>query len=356
MNVVLSGYYGFHNVGDEAILLSIIEALRKERPGIGITVLSNDPEYTKETYSVNAVNRWSMGDVLQALRSSDGLISGGGSLLQDKTGLKSVPYYLGIMQMARLLNKPFFIYAQGLGPIEKAWNQKMTKQVLSKAAFVTVRDEESQALLKSFGFKKNIELVPDPVVGLDAEQFESTWLKEMGVTEPILAVSVRDWQTGQPYLKKVAKVLDNCADQGLKVLFVPMHDKQDAVTSEKTASYMKHDALIAPYDASIQEKIAFIKESDVLFGMRLHALIFAAVVSTPMVGLSYDPKIDSFMKQVNQPVGAHVDEDWLEVKMTQLILEQYRNKESESARLEKQVTDLKQQANQTAKLVIDSLA
>ena len=50
--VVLSGYYGFDNIGDEAVLLSIIHALREEMPGIGIVVLSNNPEKTKALYQI----------------------------------------------------------------------------------------------------------------------------------------------------------------------------------------------------------------------------------------------------------------------------------------------------------------
>ncbi len=47
-----------------------------------------------------------------------------------------------------------------------------------------------------------------------------------------------------------------------------------------------------------------------MIGMRLHALIFAATVNTPMIGISYDPKIDSFLDIVNQPCIGSVDDNW----------------------------------------------
>lgn len=93
MHIVLSGYYGFNNIGDEAILYSIIQSLRRLEPEIDITVLSNNPEVTESLYQTKAVNRWNPAEILLALKQADGLISGGGSLFQDETGFKSVAYY-----------------------------------------------------------------------------------------------------------------------------------------------------------------------------------------------------------------------------------------------------------------------
>src|SRR4051794_39590785 len=119
MHIVLSGYYGFDNVGDEAILFSIIHALRKWQADIEITVLSNDPESTKSTYGVQAVNRWKMKEISQVLNQADGLISGGGSLMQDQPGMKSIPYYAGIILIEKCNKPPVFVYAKEMGPINR---------------------------------------------------------------------------------------------------------------------------------------------------------------------------------------------------------------------------------------------
>jgi polysaccharide pyruvyl transferase WcaK-like protein len=113
--LVLSGYYGFRNSGDEAVLKSILAALEAAGQEQGIKVepivLSGDPEWTSRQYGVESVNRMKLAEIRKALKSSDGLISGGGSLLQDATGLGSIPYYLGIMALARWCGKPTFVYA-----------------------------------------------------------------------------------------------------------------------------------------------------------------------------------------------------------------------------------------------------
>lgn len=142
--VVLSGYYGFDNIGDEAILLSIIQALKERKADIDITVLSHNPQRTSNLYGVKAVNRWSLKEVKATLKDSDLLISGGGSLLQDITGIKSLLYYLGVVGLARRLGKPVFFYAQGIGPVDGWLGRRLMRLTVNRVEAVTVRDEQSR--------------------------------------------------------------------------------------------------------------------------------------------------------------------------------------------------------------------
>ena len=176
MRVVLSGYFGFDNVGDEAILFAIIRALRKLEPTIEITVLSNNPAETAATYGVNSVNRWNIGEVRSAMKSADGLISGGGSLMQDATSGKTIPYYAGVIKLAQMAKVPVFIYSQGIGPINGALGKWLVKSVFNKCAGITVRDEGSFELLREIGVRPPVTVVPDPVVGLGGNEFKSAWL------------------------------------------------------------------------------------------------------------------------------------------------------------------------------------
>ena len=310
MRVLISGYYGFHNIGDEAILKSIIIALRQEKPDIKITVLSNDVEHTKKTYNVDAINRWNIGKIYLELLKSDGLISGGGSLLQDVTSSRPIIYYTLIMKLAKLARKPVFIYAQGVGPISEDKNKKAVKRILNKVNYITLRDKESLDLVKSIGVTKDIEIVPDPVMGFSIEEFESNICDKYNGLKYI-TVSVRDWEKATTnFLEKIAKSCDEIIASGTSVVFIPMHGEHDYKTSKKVVDMMTEKADIFDYSASIEEKILCIKNSELMIGMRLHALIFAATVNTPMIGISYDPKIDSFLDIVNQPCIGSVDDDW----------------------------------------------
>lgn len=353
MNVVISGYYGYHNIGDEAILKSIINSLREQNPDINITVLSNDIEHTKQTYKVNAINRWNLPKIYSELIKSDGLISGGGSLLQDATSSRPIMYYTSIIGMAKAAKKPVFIYAQGLGPIDRDFNKKITKYFLNKSDVITLRDNESLELARSIGVSKNIEIVPDPVMGFCIEKLESS-IYEIYKKRDFVTISVRDWSNAKTdFLGKVAKACDDIAKSGVDIVFVPMHGEHDEKTSNNVVDMMEEKAEVFPYNSSIEEKILCIKLSKLMIGMRLHALIFAATVDTPMIGISYDPKIDSFLNLVNQPCIGSVDDKWNSNELSnkaKYILENHKYVQEE---LRNNSRNLKNSAMKTAKKSIE---
>ena len=100
VNILISGYYGFDNIGDESILRTLVSSLREHIPDCSLTVLSHNPTSTREKYGVEAVDRMSPVAILRAVKKCDMLISGGGSLLQDVTSSKSLHYYLSIIRCA----------------------------------------------------------------------------------------------------------------------------------------------------------------------------------------------------------------------------------------------------------------
>ncbi|MGG5739975.1 MULTISPECIES: polysaccharide pyruvyl transferase CsaB [Bacillus cereus group] len=355
MRLVLSGYYGFYNVGDEAILQSIIKALHEEDPTLELVVLSNDPDYTRKMYSVEAVNRWDIRAIYREIKRSNGLISGGGSLLQDKTSIKSILYYTGIMRLARFLKKPYYIYAQGIGPITKKQNRLLVKWHVSKAEYISVRDEDSFLYLKEIGIKKDIELVPDPVLACQQEEKKSNWLQKHSLQGKIVAVSVRYWDAKEDYMKKLAGTLKKLKQEGYHILFVPMHGPFDQNASKDIINLMGEEAHMLPYKMDIHEKISILSECSLLIGMRLHALILSAVANTPMIGISYDPKIDSFLQQVNQPIIGNVDGDWTTETLHSMAVKQLEQTEYVQEMLGQRVEELREQIAIASKYIINDL-
>lgn len=314
--IAISGYYGFDNSGDEAVLLSILLALEAEGKAQGVTVkpivLSVDPEWTSKTYGVDAAHRMRPADVLQTLRRCDGLISGGGSLLQDATGAMTIPYYTGIMKLAQLLGKPTFAYAQGIGPVNRRWMDPLIRHVMKRSKYVSVRDAESAALLGRIGVPTDrIEVVPDPVMGLPLPAAEAAAIEGASETPPVIGVSLRRWRSdGADLARAVEALVALSRRRPVRLRFLPFHTPSDTETSESVMERLRgrlgdgsSAELAAPGDHP-QQMLLEVSRCDALLGMRLHALIYAAGQRIPMLGLSYDPKIDQFLNRLGlTPIG-----------------------------------------------------
>ncbi|MGO4538701.1 polysaccharide pyruvyl transferase CsaB [Paenibacillus sp. 2TAB19] len=314
--IAISGFYGFHNSGDEAVLLSILIALEAEGKAQGVTVkpivLSVDPEWTSKTYGVESAHRMRPADVLKTLRRCDGLISGGGSLLQDATGVKTIPYYTGIMKLAQLLGKPTFAYAQGIGPVNRRWMDPMIRNVMKRSKYVSVRDAESAALLGRIGVPVDrIDVVPDPVMGLPLPAVEAAAIEGASETPPVIGVSLRHWRLdGADIARAVEALVALSHRRPVRLRFLPFHTPSDVETSEQVMERLRgrlgegsSAELAAPGDHP-QQMLLEVSRCDALLGMRLHALIYAAGQRIPMLGLSYDPKIDQFLNRLGlTPIG-----------------------------------------------------
>lgn len=382
--LVISGYYGFRNSGDEAVLKSILTALEEESQRSNVTiepiVLSGDPEWTTSMYGVRSVHRMKLKEVREALKESDGLISGGGSLLQDATGLKSIPYYLGVIKLAQLLKKPTFIYAQGIGPVNRKIFNPMIKSVFKACTYVSVRDEQSADYLRGLGLQWNqIHVVPDPVMGLPlpetkagagagtasadaANQANRVEPSTGGHTKlPVIGVSVRFWESDRKELTAIAAGLKKlCSKRAVHLRFLPFHLPIDEQAS-RFLMEMLGDVTSKGSEISITQDLTDpqlmleeVSKCDLVIGMRLHSLIYAASQYVPPIGISYDPKIDQFLLRLDsEPAGSTgaLDGDKL-AKAVVTVLDQRSQwlKEHEEG-----ITELKQEARVPAQQIINYL-
>ena len=307
MKVLLSGYYGFDNAGDDAVLFAIIQALKETIEHVEIVVLSNQPEKTAEQFQVKAVDRWSKGGLLKAIKHCDVLISGGGSLLQDVTSKNGILYYLGIIKLAQMLGKKVIVYAQGIGPVNEPRNRNLTAKILNKVQAITVRDFDSRDELINMGVYREILVCVDPVLGIAADEIDASWgstvLKQAGIDaeKKVLMVAARNWMHSDHFFKEIAQSCDAMVQQGWQVVFVPFHYPEDVEAGQKIVALMQQPALGLEGNYSPQETMSILKNADLIMGMRLHSLIMGAALLKPLVGLSYDPKVTSFMQLLRQP-------------------------------------------------------
>lgn len=306
MKVVISGYYGFNNTGDEAILSSMISRLRKKDPGIELTVLSRTPKETSARFKVSSVQRLNPFSVFGAILSSDIFISGGGGLFQDSTGRFSPVYYLSLLLAAILFGKKTVVFGQGFGPLKRAINRALARYVLDRTDLVTVRDFLSKKALRSEGITSPAVLAcADPALLLEKEPF-SEILNNEEISEferPTVGVCLRAFRNmPEDLTPRIAEALDAFIDKnGSDLLFIPFKAPDDTQLSVSVLSLMKNKGRVIEGDYSPGQILSLIGSLDMVIGMRLHSLVFASASEVPALGISYDPKVRAFCDDSGYP-------------------------------------------------------
>lgn len=318
-SILMSGYYGFDNSGDDAILKAIVKDFKELDKNLKITVLSNNPTKTEEMYPVQAVNRFKLGEVIKAVKDASVFISGGGSLLQDVTSSRSLWYYLMVMTIARIYRKPVVVYANGVGPINKKFNRFLARIVLNRVNLITLRDENSKEYIERMGVKhKEVYVTADPVFTLEPspkDEVERILIREnIPIGTKLIGISIREWKEAVNLEDNIVKLISYIIhNYHVGVMLIPMHYPEDLRISENVRKKVNNsDCYVLKEKYSVEEIMGVIKELDIMVAMRLHSLIYAATQVVPMVGLVYDPKVEGILQSLGMEYMINVEDFNLE--------------------------------------------
>lgn len=354
INILIAGYHGFGNCGDEAILQAMTANIKEISDDISITALSYKPELTKTEYNIESVQRFNVWQVFKVIRHSDIILSGGGTLLQDDTSTRSLLYYLSIIKVAKFFHKRVMLYANGIGPVNGKINRKLIKHVINEVDLITLREDKSVIDLKEIGVDKpEIHVTSDPAFTLksvsDKRVSEILENEQIPTDKKIVGVSVRNWNgyNGEEYVEKIAKTCDRLVRENKTVLLIPMQFPRDVAISKRLIGYMTEKAYILKNGYSPTEMLGIIGKVDVMLSMRLHTLIFAGVKRVPMVGIAYHPKVKYYLDVLDMPSGGDVRDGSIdENKLYALIDDIFDNYNDYQDRLDKKVTELEKKARE----------
>ena len=305
--VVISGYYGFANAGDEAMLAAIVGSLKDIIPDVAITVITGNCRMTRENHKVQAVHRLNFFAIAAAIRRCDILISGGGSLLQDVTSARSLYYYLWIMKIALFFKKPVMLYAQGIGPVRGIKAREAVQKVLQRVSVIGVRDRDSKAELMDMGVTRPpIHVTADAVLSMHPvdKAIGLQILEQKGITgsRRRVGIAVRNWQGHQAYKDAIAQAADTLQQrEDVDIIFIPMQHPEDVAAGRDIADRMKTRAIVLDDRYSTVEFMSLMGCMDAVVANRLHASSFG-LMETPATAISYDPKIDSFIHLIGDRV------------------------------------------------------
>lgn len=358
VEAVISGYYGYDNLGDDAILYAISRQLSTLEPPVRLTVLSQRPAETAACYGLRAVSRFSPIAVLRAIRKSDLLISGGGSLLQDRTSTRSVRYYLGVIRLAQLLRKPVFLYANGIGPLSREKNRRRVCKCIDSCSGVTLRDSDSLLELRTLGVtRQDILVTADPAFTLSGDDRGLQRLAALGIPTdgPMLGVSLRRVPGIEAQIPQFAALFDRIyREHGKTLVFFVMQERMDRELSRAVMDQMEAPAYLASSPMDPAGMLSMLRCMDAMVSMRLHTIIFAARERVPTVGCVYDPKITAFLQMLGLPscgTPEDLDADAAYETVAELLshLSAYRET------LEQRVSVLEQTARRTPQVLAQML-
>ena len=351
--VGISGSYGGLNLGDEAILQSIVTQLRRSLP-VEITVFSRDVKDTLARHKVERavpVRDLSRDEVLSEIQGLDLLILGGGGILFDA----EAAIYLREVALAEELDVPVLVYAVSAGPLQDAAAQALVRDCLNRAAAVTVRERRARQVLEEVGVRREIEVTADPAILMEPEPLPPDALKREGLDESrrLIGMSVREPGVAAPDLdeRHYHALLANAADYMVErlesdLVFVPMERRvQDSQHAHAVVSQMAyaHRAKVLKGEYTPGQLVSLMSHFSFAVGMRLHFLVFAALNRVPFVALPYAGKVLGFLEdlEIEMPplnqvkagqLIAHIDRSWDLRRDLQILIDRALPRLQERAR------------------------
>lgn len=290
--VLIIGYYGSKNAGDEALLKSTIDLLNKAYDKPDITAITYSVKDTENTHGIKGISRNKYMDIVKGLMNSDILVGGGGSMLQNVTSNRSLYYYLAILMLAKLFGKKVVLLGNGLGPLKNSMAAKTTIKILKSLDHIVLRDEVSYEFLKNHDLE-NIHLGNDLAFSLNIHKKSDTVPRRV-------IINLRNWFYEEKFLDTMVEFLEYLVINEYEVILLPFQKGNDDKVLLKIKDRVKKDSIKYLDDLDIEDIILQISSGEVFIGMRLHGLIFSAILNKPFIALSYDPKVEVFSEKLGQ--------------------------------------------------------
>ena len=324
--VLISGYIGFQNFGDD-VLLSVLTDHLKEK-NCDITALSANPQETEKIFGIKAKPYKIFFSVVNSILKTDILISGGGNLIQNETSTLSLLYYCLLIIFAKLCFKKVIIFSQGIGPIYGKFSEFFAKLALRLADMITVRDIYSQRILSKWGINSKFT-------------YDACWNFETPPYKPqnIVGLQVRNYKfMHKDFYKFIAKYIDMFfSDFEIKIYsFQNKMDAQAAYELERALKQrninLKTSVVLYKNPGQIAEEFSKLKY---LIAMRLHANILGLKLGVKIVPASYSVKVRNLAYEFDLNYIEASEENNLHSILTDLTLSEQENPKIKNARSRK---------------------
>ena len=328
--LLICGFYGHHNLGDEAMLAGMLCLLK---PCLGpdylsqITVYSNDPDDTARRHGVATLRnqfprrrreqwrKWV--EHTLALWRHQYFILGGGDLLRDSPQREVATAWLQPLQRAIDLGCQTIVLGISVGDIWQPETKAAIVHTLNQVNLIAVRDRQSQAQLQQIGVTCPIDVISDLAL-----QAIPTQPAPGGGGAPKIGISIRslagrlpslDHAAEQRFYGEMAKIIDYLIESKGAVISLlpfqayppayvnrPVDDDEKAIAAVLEQTHHGQQITVHSAFDSIKQAIDTLKSFDLVIGTRLHSLILAGGLGIPLLAAVYDRKVSGFMAEIDQ--------------------------------------------------------
>lgn len=270
MRCVLIGNYGVGNIGDEALKdyflrsFSDIEWMIVSAKPVGNEQVLRLPFGIRSFFT-------SWWRTVGAIRRSDAVIFGGGSLFTDSESVLACALWWWHGFVARLCGKPVLMAFQGVGPFQSSVGEWFARRTFERAAFVSVRDEESLVRISSWNLGVTPVLTFDPVF-----TFFST-IKRTVTDRKMIAIIPRG-NFDEQFFVVVSRKLQSVFDE-IRILL--MQPERERGVGERIAAMAQGKATIVGI-RSVDQLCAEIAAASDIVAQRYHGALAALAMGVPV--------------------------------------------------------------------------
>lgn len=296
-SILVDGWYGVGNVGDEAILASIIELIRESYDSPEITAFSYDPTYTRDLHDVDhAVNRFAFSlteyEWLTAIHHADELWIGGGGILDQNSVQHAI-----LVATARMFDTRVVFLSVGASEYDFSKDIfNMTGAMLDHASVITVRDHQSAENLRETGVD-NVNVIPDPVF---ASNWETARTHDAVNEETVVVVLTNPPDCDTDFEGLVRGLNRFESNMDCEYLFLPFN--HDSSVARKVNANLKNPGSVLGGAVKYSTAFEILNSARLVVGMRLHSVIMSKQAETPVVGIAYHPKCKAHLELLGEAV------------------------------------------------------
>jgi len=327
-------------IADEAQVIAFIKIINDRLPGSEITLLSRYGTlmielFKNEDYKIRTIRTINIPKVIFALYKTDIFIFEGGPFYEQ---LQQALVCWGLLSISKLFKKPVVAYAATAFHFRTWWGCTIYRNIFNRMDAVTVRESIGKEILNDLKIKNEVELFADPrfiLSPLNQDYINEILKKEnVDISKPYVCITTRFMHDKIPkwvkkshhYTEKIVQDSNTCISKIIaylseikQVVIIPMHpeyeeDQQMANTLRKNMKDPSRLILLSKRYRAL-EILGIINYAEMILASRVGSAVFATVTRTPIIAISYEPRMVDHMKRCG--LGNYVFE-WRKLNYTEL--------------------------------------